>query len=162
MIFCSMMAIKSGKDYFIMCVICVEMSCRTLTSPAAERSPGKMEAPGSGCRTDLWWWKPTDNETLKTVNSNCFSVVYNSRKTFCKLIIVLAVTVLWEKAGKVSYSVRSNLRSSHRSEGMDDIWVPDRVLEFENVQNDIVHHRPRSSEERRPHRPSSLTDSPGC
>lgn len=33
----------------------------------------------------------------------------------------------------VSYSVRSNLRSSHRSEGMDDIFVPDRVLEIKNL-----------------------------
>lgn len=32
----------------------------------------------------------------------------------------------------VSYSVRSTLRSSHRSVGMDDILVPERVLNMKS------------------------------
>lgn len=51
-VICYMMTMKRENNYFMLCV-CVETSCRTLTSPAAKRSRGKMEAPGSCCRTGL-------------------------------------------------------------------------------------------------------------
>lgn len=54
------------------------------------------------------------------------SQTWRQASTIVLSSIISALSVLW-----VTHSVRSNFRSSHRSAGMDDIWVPDRVLEFE-------------------------------
>lgn len=42
------------------------------------------------------------------------------------------------KRGRVPYRVRSNLRSSHRSVGTDDILVPDRVLKMKNPEQSLL------------------------
>lgn len=42
------------------------------------------------------------------------------------------------RKGKIPYSVRSNLRSSHRSAGMDDILVPDSVLEMKKPHQSLL------------------------
>lgn len=103
------------------------LTCSTLTSPAVGSSPGGTVTALSHCRTDLWQRKTDGVNTLTTVND--FPTV---NATKCTTISLILFYYRWQRR-KTSYSVRSNLRSSQRSEGRDEILVPDRVLEWKKT-----------------------------
>lgn len=78
---------------------------------------------------------PTENHITRHPRMSLRFDVSTTGSVVCKY---LSSAAAGDRRGSVSYSVRSNLRSSHRSAGMEDISVPDRVLQISNM---IHHHR---------------------